>query len=362
MALAIALTAPAAATALPAGFWGAVPQNLLSQGQLERLRRGGVDAIRMPIAWPGVELSRGADFYWQGYDSQFAAAAKAGLEVLPFLSGAPRWQVPEATVPGTHGDARAPLHLPVRGAAGRGWARFVHQAVLRYGPRGSFWAENPELPRRPVHAWQIWNEENFKYFVVRPNPGEYGRLVRRSASAVRSADPRATIILGGLFGRPAEALYRTRPRLAFYATDFLREMYRRTPGIRSKFDGIALHPYSPSYLDLAPEIEEVRAVLRANHDAGKKLWITELGWSSEHPSRRDSFAKGRRGQAAQLRGAFRVLRRNQRRWHLRQVYWFSVDDARGACNFCGGSGLFGRGFRPKPAWRAYVSFTGGTVR
>ena len=106
----------------------------------------------------------------------------------------------------------------------------------------------------------------------------------------------------------------------------------------------------------------MRDVLRAHHDIGKGLWITELGWSSEPPSRRNSFAKGVRGQAAQLAGAFKVLRREQRRWRLRQVFWFSVDDARGACHFCGGSGLFGGGFRPKPAWRAYVRFAGGTVR
>jgi polysaccharide biosynthesis protein PslG len=212
------------------------------------------------------------------------------------------------------------------------------------------------LPRRPVHAWQVWNEENFKYFVVRPNPAEYGRLVKRSARAIRAVDPHADVILGGLFARPGEATRRLRPPQAYFAADFLRRMYRRTPGVRAAFDGVALHPYSASYRRLAPEIEEVRAALRAGHDPGAPLWITELGWSSEHPSRRDSFAKGPQGQAAQLKGAFSLLRSHRARWRLRRVYWFSVDDAPGLCNFCGGSGLFGPGFRPKPAWHAYVRF------
>jgi hypothetical protein len=38
------------------------------------------------------------------------------------------------------------------------------------------------------------------------------------------------------------------------------------------------------------------------------------------------------------------------------VYWFSVDDVPGVCNFCGGTGLFRRNLRPKPAWHAYVRF------
>jgi hypothetical protein len=48
------------------------------------------------------------------------------------------------------------------------------------------------------------------------------------------------------------------------------------------------------------------------------------------------------------------------KWKLQRVYWFSVDDDPGACNFCDGSGLFGKGFIPKKSWFAYVKFAGGT--
>lgn len=361
MALAAAAWA-APAQALPRSFWGAVPQGALSQAQLLRLRRGGVEAIRVPVAWPAVQPTPRGALQWGGTDAWVQAAARAHLEVLPFLYDAPRWAVHPAPVPGTHGAATAPAHLPVSGRAGREWAAFVRAAVERYGPRGSFWRENPRLPRMPIHIWQIWNEENFKYFVARPNPGEYGRLVRRSYHGLHAADPRARLLLGGLFARPAEARYRVRPPRAYTAADFLRLMYRRTPGIRARFDGVALHPYASSYTWLPTEVEETREALRAAGDGGKPLWITEMGWSSQPPSPRDSFAKGLRGQAQQLRGAFALLRRNQRRWRLRQVYWFSVTDQAGACNFCGGSGLFGPRFRPKPAWHAYVHFSGGRVR
>ena len=108
----------------------------------------------------------------------------------------------------------------------------------------------------------------------------------------------------------------------------------------------------------------MRDVLKAAHDAGKGLWITELGWSAGRPNSGNGFngfEKGPSGQAAQLKGSFRLLEANQKKWHLKQVFWFSVDDKPGACNFCGGSGLFGAGFVARPSWKAYVKFAGGVA-
>jgi hypothetical protein len=351
-----ALAAPAA-RAVPASFWGVNPQGPLTTAHLERLRRGGVDSLRFQINW--VQPSPGAKIDFSGSDATIAALAKAGIEPLPFLYGFPRWAGREVAVPGTGGAAKAPAKLPVAGRAGSGWSKFARAAVERYGPRGTFWSENPGLPRNPVRTWQIWNEPNFKYFAARPNPAEYGRLVKRSAAAIAAADPGASVLLAGLFARPAEAAFKTAPREAYNAVEFLDLMYRTNPGIGAKFDGVALHPYVTEYQRLPSEIEEVRQELRSRGDGAKRLWITEIGWSSESPRRSDSFAVGVNGQARQLTGAFRILRANQARWRIPQIFWFSVDDQRGSCNFCGGSGLFANGFRPKPAWKAFVRFSGG---
>jgi len=351
------LFAATPAAGFPQRFWGVVPQVFPSTPQLRHLRRGGVDSVRVPLTW--IQASPRAPIEWSGTDRQVEAAVRTRLEILPFLYGAPSWAVRQRPVPGSGGKSTAPAHLPVSGRAGRGWARFVRAAVERYGPRGSFWRQNRGLPKRPLHAWQIWNEENFKYFVVRPNPAEYGRLVRRSAHAIRAADRRATIVLGGLFARPREATFPFHPPRAYFAAGFLDRMYRRTPGARSKFDEVALHTYTGTFRRLPGELAEVRRVLRRHGDARKGLWLTELGWSSQHPSGRDSFAKGIRGQARQLKGAFRLLSRGRHRWRIQRVYWFSVDDWPGACNFCGGTGLFRSRFRPKPAWHAYVHFARG---
>jgi polysaccharide biosynthesis protein PslG len=352
-----------AAQALPPKFWGVVPQGQLEPEQFARIKRGGVDSIRIAIPWASVQPVPGGTPEWSAVDTVVARATQSGIDVLPYIYGAPTWAVPQADVPGTHGLAAAPRHLPAAGKAATAWAAFLQLAVGRYGPSGSFWAENPTLRARPIRTWQIWNEENFKYFVTRPNPAEYGKLVRISSAAIRSVDPGAKIILGGLFARPREAEYKVKPPQAYFATDFLTQVYRRTPGIKSKFDGIALHPYTVSYQRLSPDIEEVREVLKANHDAGKGLWITELGWSSGRRERGDSFAKGPKGQVMQLQGAFSVLSDNQAKWHLKGVYWFSLEDGpKGACNFCDGSGLFATGFVAKRSWSAFVKFAGGSPR
>jgi hypothetical protein len=359
--LASGVTASPAAAAVPKNFWGAVPQNPLTGPQLERLRRGGVDSLRLLVDWTAMQPSPRAEIQWGEIDATVEAYAGAHIEVLPFLYGAPRWAVHAVAVPGTGGGAKAPARLPVHGRAGSGWARFVRQAVERYGPRGSFWSEHPDVPRDPIHTWQIWNEPNFKYFVARPNPAEYGRLVKRSARAIHAVDLGAKVLLGGLFARPGEA-GKFRPPRAYTAVEFLELMFKRTRGVKAAFDGVALHPYTTSYRSIPGDIEEVRRMLRSRGAANKGLWLTEIGWSAEPPSRHDAFAKGVRGQAQQLRGAFRLLRNNARRWRLRQVFWFSVDDHPHTCNFCDGSGLFRAGFKPRPSWHSFVNFAGGHVR
>jgi hypothetical protein len=356
-------TCASAAQALPVGFWGVVPQSGLSPEQFQRLADGGAESVRIPLVWNSVQPTRNGEYQWGGIDSQVEAAAKAGVRVLPFVSGAPSWAVPLLNVSGTGQSLKAPAHLPVSGSARAGWTAFLTAVVGRYGPSGTFWSEHPSVPRLPVRTWQIWNEPNFKYFISKPNPAEYGQLVKISYSALKAADPGAKVILAGLFARPK---YARNPKtgkhksLNWYASDFVEQMYRSNPGIKSKFSGVALHPYTIDYPELAPEIEEFRGVLAKNHDGGKGLWITELGWSSERPSAGDLFAKGAAGQARELKGAFTLLRNKQAKWKVQQVYWFSVDDMAGACNFCGGSGLFASGFKPKKAWYEYVKFAGGT--
>jgi hypothetical protein len=368
LAALMALTFAARAQALPAKFWGVVPQTTFTDEHFERLAKGGVESVRVPLGWADLQPQKDGSIQWGGVDFLVEKAAFAGLDILPTISGAPTWAVPTARVQGG-GGAKAPARLPVRGAAAGGWRSLLIQAVERYGPDGQFWATHPGVPVKPIRSWQIWNEPNFKFFVARPNPVEYGKLVKLSYSALKAADPGAQLVLAGLFSQPLGGRYIRvegekekllhRSSVNYFASYFLEQMYKSNPGIKSKFTAIALHPYTETWRYLTPEIEEVRNVLKASHDAAKNLWITELGWSSGPPRSDDVFAKGAAGQAAELRGAFRLLTANAIKWRVKRLYWFSVEDAKGYCNFCDGTGLFTEAFRPKRSWFEYVKFAGG---
>jgi hypothetical protein len=356
----------ASAAALPAKFFGVVPQSTLSQEQFNTLKQGGVKSMRVAMIWGAVQPQRGAALEWSSFDPIVERAAKSGIELLPFVIGTPTWAVPNATVPGA-GGAKAPAHLPATGSAATAWTSFLKAAVARYGPGGTFWSENPLVLDKPINTWQIWNEPNFKYFVARPNPAEYGKLVKISSAAIKSADPSAQVILAGLFAKPAGArllkgkkvLHPTSPN--YFGSYFLEQMYKTNPGIKSRFQGVALHPYVARYRQLPAEIEELRGVMTREGDGAKGLWITELGWSSEPPQGPSNvFAVGAAGQARELKGAFTLLKADATKYRLQHVYWFSVDDAAETCNFCNGSGLFKKGFVPKKSWTEFVKFTGGT--
>ncbi len=46
-------------------------------------------------------------------------------------------------------------------------------------------------------------------------------------------------------------------------------MYKTNPGIKSSFQGVALHPYVARYRQLPPEIEEVRGVMTRAGDGSQ---------------------------------------------------------------------------------------------
>jgi polysaccharide biosynthesis protein PslG len=341
-----ALLVPASAGAVPRGFFGIVPQTGIGGEDLARMRAGGVETIRMPLSWAGVEPSPRGGYDWSGFDATVVGAAKERIEMLPILSISPHWAT---------GSLR---RMPVDSARRRrDWAEFVGAAVERYGRRGEFWSEHgPDskepLPKVPIRAWQVWNEENFFYFTKPVSPGRYARLLAISRRAIKRADPRADVVLGGLFGNPKQG-----PPAAMDAVDFLDQLYRR--GAKADFDAVALHPYAADAFELRLLVEGLRATMARHGDRRSDLYITELGWGSQYNPRLVAFEVGLRGQARELRRAYAYLLGNRRRLRLRQVDWFTWKDLRGSCAFCDSSGLFRQGarFKPKPAWHAFVGVT-----
>jgi hypothetical protein len=342
--------------ALPQGFFGIVPQTGITPEEAEYMKAGGVESIRLGLPWAGVQPHRRSKYNWSGFDEAVRVATQAGLEVLPSLGSPPRWAVSKATT------------LPARTAAQRaGWTAFVKAAAKRYGPHGEFWEEHksvgpgpqyePPLKEIPIRTWQVWNEENFYYFSYPVSASLYGSLLTISSKAIKSAQPSAKVIIGGLFARPAVAGKRGQS-----AAGFLEALYRY-PGIRSRFDGIDLHPYAVDAETLEEEVEEFHQVTVQAHDR-PTLYITEMGWGSQNDFNHDAYEQGVNGQVKQLKDSYAYLTANARRLNLKGVYWFSWKDLKGSCDFCDSVGLFREGlkFKPKPSWRAFVGITGGRLR
>lgn len=341
-----ALAVAPGAQALPRGFFGIVPQTAIGVRDTARMRAGGVETIRVMVSWAAIQPSPRSEYDWNGLDDTMALAAEAHLEVLPFLISTPRWL--------SHDWRRLPVD---GGRQRRAWTAFVRAAVERYGSGGEFWREHGPLsarplPKLPIRAWQIWNEENYFYFADPPSAPRYARLLAITHQAMHRADPRAELVLGGLFGNPGPS-----PPRAYDAADFLERLYR-VRGVKANFDAVALHPYAADTGTLRHLVESVRRVMVGHGDRRGGLYLTEMGWGSQYDPRVVSFEVGLHGQARELRQAYRYLIGNRGRLGMRQVDWFSWKDAAGSCAFCDSVGLFRRGsrFRPKPAWHAFVSF------
>ena len=143
-------------------------------------RDAGIGIVRQPFSWARIETAPGVlDF--AVYDKVMAAAASAGLAVLPVVMDPPPWR---STAPATGALRRrctrraTPAAMAVLAAAARAALRAGRQAS---GPR------TPSSPPSPIRSWQVWNEPNIPAFwATGPDPAAYVRLL----AGGRRRDPR----------------------------------------------------------------------------------------------------------------------------------------------------------------------------
>jgi hypothetical protein len=353
VAILCALGAGTATAKPPRTFYGVVPQAPLTASDYQQMGAGNVGILRIALLWPAVDPSAlPTDSDWSQYDQVVRQAAEQGIEVLPDVYETPGWVSQMDNCKGAD-CVHAPPQSTLSVAA---WQSFLTEAVNRYGPKGSFWAAHPEIPKVPIHDWQIWNEQNSPtYYSPKPNVGDYAKLLTESSKAIKAADPSATVILGGMFGTPGGG----HDPDAISAWSFLGQLYARD-GIKDSFDGVALHPYSQSMRGIKYQVRKVRKVMQQAGDGQTGLWITEIGWASGGV--RNPLNRGLKGQAKRLKQSFAYFTRLRGRLGIQTVDWYAWRDANtsaGLCEWCPKAGLFTKTLDPKPSWRAYLNFTGG---
>ena len=337
---AAAALAPSSAQAAPKTFFGVVPNADLGNADYELMRRANVGSARISLFWHAIEV-RDDQFVWSGTDRLIGAFAARGIRTLPQLFGSPPWVAGKLTKP------------PVDSARQQSeWMQFLGAVVSRYGPGGTYWRnayprQYPGRAPEPIKAWQVWNEQNGpKHFHPKPKVGKYASLLRISKRAIKSRDPRASIVTGGMASKPTG-------KGGINAWKYVRKLLK-VKGARKTFDHVALHPYAGSFRQIANHVPKIRRALKRGGKKKAQTWITEVGWSSRNKGR-SKLAKTRKQQANLLRTTYSKLKRKRRSWRIGGVYWYTWRDfkGRGVCRWCSNAGLVKRGLKPKPAYKKY---------
>ena len=350
LAASVALLAPALSEAKPPRtFFGVAPQTTLGSADFARMKQGKVGTLRIPFSWPAVQPAGPGGFDWSTIDPLVAGAASNGVTVQPFLSGSPFWiaHLDGHSCSGSECTAFAPA-----GDAGlSAWSGFVSAAVERYGPGGSFWAANPDVPQVPITVWQIWNEQNSPaFYAPKPSPKAYAKLLAAAAGAINARDASAEIVLGGMARLQGV-------KAAIPAADFLSKLYK-VHGAKKNFDAVGVHPYGSRVKAIVEQVDAIRNTLVKRHDRKAGLYVSEIGWGSKKGGH--ALNVGAKGQANRLKESFKYFTKNRRKLHIQAVDWFSwMDSPTTICKWCPSSGLFKAGLVAKPSWKAYTKFTGG---
>jgi hypothetical protein len=339
-ALVAFLLAPAAAAAkVPRDFFGVMANGPLDapgfalDAESSAMRADGVGTERLEIAWDLVEPQRG-QYDFSLPDRKILAAAKAGIDVLGLIVRTPAWAAQQPGQP----------FSPPRDPAD--YAAFATALVARYGPNGELWREHPEVPKRPVEAWQIWNEPNLAvYWTKQPFMRGYASLLNGAYSAIKRADGHATVVMAGL---------------ANFSWRDLKRLFEKG-GATLHFDVAAVHPFSGRPANSVKIVALNRRVLNRHGARSKPIWLTELTWSSAKGKKRkltQNWETTESGQAQRLRTAYRLFIEARKVLKLQRIYWYTwVTVDRDSPNSFDYSGL--RTLRPdgtivdKPAAKAF---------
>jgi hypothetical protein len=186
----------------------------------------------------------------------------------------------------------------------------------------------------------MWTTRNFA-------PG-YVALLREARRALKSADRRAQVVLGGLTSSI------TWPRV----WDALDAVYRAGGG--GLFDFIALHPFTRTPSGVVEIIRRSRRVANRHGERRRPILVTEFSWTSRARRGRRGLATwevSRAQQARNLTQAYRLLVHNRSSLRIAGAYWYSwlTTDTRPFWSYWAGLRTILRSRRivSKPAHQAY---------
>ncbi|MHB1568900.1 MAG: glycoside hydrolase 5 family protein [Solirubrobacteraceae bacterium] len=319
-------------------------------GQIKTMVSSGVQSIRVAFSWsqaqpysswsqvPPADAAQFTDVGGQPYDFQatdqiVAAAARARISVLPTVLYAPEWDA----VQNPSGVAFPRTYGP--------YAAYLTALIERYGPHGSFWSANPGIPRMPIRAWQVWNEENLTYYWRQPFARTYAQFLRVAHAAIKRADPGAKVVLGALTNT---------------AWHSLGQLYQ-VPGVRRLFDVVAVNGFTKRPAYVIVYLELMRRAMDRFHDGSKPLLASEVSWPSAvgHVASGFDFDTTAAGQARNVASLLPMLGADRKALGLMGFYWYTWIGAEQAgaqpFSYAGLERYSGGQVTAKPALRAFTT-------
>jgi len=276
---------------------------------------GGGAWIRQQIPWQD-HMNRDGSIAWGEMDRVVEAASAKGVKLLFSIVRAPGW----ATVDGGHG-------MPTKANFSR-FGQFMSAMAERYKGR--------------VHAYEIWNEQNYAVEnggVVADAPF-YVDLLVAGYDAVKSKDPNAIVVSGS--PTPTETNKRN---VAFSDLDYLRAMFR-DPRFRTHMDVVGVHPAGTlNAPDSLPQpnrpqngvcdgwngntefyfrrLEQIRDIMVQENLGDRQMWVTEFGWATQNNTPGYEYGQCNTAdeQAQYTRRAIELARYNYAPWVGAMFVW-----------------------------------------
>ena len=288
---------------------------------IARAVKDGASTIRVDVRWDEIAPAKrpggfvasdpaSPGYNWTWLDGVVKDLSAHGLGVCLTLYYAPQWAQasgrPDAFPEGTWRPSA------------RQFGKFATAAARRYN--GTFpdpSAAGSFLPH--VRCWQAWNEPNIDFYLspqwvrsghgFKPvSPGLYRGLLNAAYHAIKRVSSSDFVLMAGtapfgtIPGTEPAGIERTAP-VAFYRDLFClrgRQALKPYSCPAAYLDGIDHHPFSPAgptWHALSPDdaavpdvykiVRVLRAAVSAGHvlpSASKKVWITEIAWSSNPPN------------------------------------------------------------------------------
>jgi polysaccharide biosynthesis protein PslG len=252
-------------------FW----REEVADRDLRLIQEAGFRWVKQEFAWREIEGAEKGHYDWSKPDRLMDQIDAYGLHIIARVGVQPEW------AGGGYPEVGPPEDL-------QDFADFLTALATRYEGR--------------IAAYQIWNEPNLarEWGGSPPDPAAYTEMLAVAYAAVKEADPAAYIISAGL------APTTRWDKVAVPDTVYLQGMY--DAGAKPHFDLLGAHgagykappETSPEEVaanpdlnnnDPSPEelrriycfrhVEDVRAVMVANGDEGKRVVLLEFGWTSD---------------------------------------------------------------------------------